>query len=218
MSNNLANNENKSSTSLSTLLIIGVTVLLIVLAIIVSKINSNKKEDVPSAVNSNPVVTQAQNIPDATRGDSKAKLDTTITFRDIKFDMSIDDIKALEEKNEDTLSDPTISKSGDGYTYIYYTSNPDKPLSFNKINVGTENAPGLTYVFNADSLEEARLQFGAIDEASYNSLLSTIKGLYGESTFYRATNGTESYWWNTDKSLLMLSRDSYSTTLFFRRN
>ena len=214
------NKPNKTDgLSLNTILIIGVTVLFIGGALGINMLS--KKNDAPdnSVANQNNVATAVEkNIPDATKGDINSKIDSTITFRDITFDMSEEDVKNLEAKNDDTLDNPTLSKSGDGYTYIYYTSNPDSPLKYNNVAVGTQNAPGLTYVFHNDSLEEVRLQFGAIDEASFNSLISSIKGAYGESTFYRATNGTETYWWSAQKQLLMLTQDSYSTTIFFRRN
>ncbi len=214
----MSNSNSRNKISLNTILIILVTVIFVCGAIGVKMLNTKKKDSGSSAINQNAATAPTKNIPDATKGDVEAKIDSVITFRDIAFDMSIDDVKALEDKNEDTLADPTVSKSGDGYTYIYYLSNPEKPLSYNKINVGSENAPGLTYVFNNDSLEEVRLQFGLIDEATFNSLIGTLKASYGESTFYRATNGTETYWWKADKQMLMLTQDSYSTTLFYRRN
>ncbi|MCR5837512.1 MAG: hypothetical protein K6G88_13495 [Lachnospiraceae bacterium] len=214
----MSNTNPGNKLSLNTLLIILATVIFVGGAIGVKMLSSHKKDSGSSAVNQNAATAATKNIPDATKGDIEATIDSVITFRDVTFDMSIDDVKALEDKNEDTLANPAISKSGDGYTYIYYLSNPEKPLNYNKINVGSENAPGLTYVFNNDSLEEVRLQFGLIDEATFNSIIGNLKGSYGESTFYRSTNGTESYWWKSDKQLFMLTRDSYSTTLFYRRN
>ncbi|MBE5957569.1 MAG: hypothetical protein E7254_01730 [Lachnospiraceae bacterium] len=222
MSNNLTNpNEKKDNKNLNIILIVGFTAAFIICALFIKSLGNKDKNNNNSSVsninNNNTVAAVSKNVPDATKGSIDAKIDSAIVFRDIDFKMSVDDVKKMEDANDDTLPNPTVSKSGDGYTYIYYESNPDKPLNFSNVSVGSQNAPGLTYVFNSDSLEEVRLQFGLIDEGTFNSLLGAIKHLYGDSTFYRAQDGTESYWWNSDKQLFMLTQDSYSTTLFFRR-
>ena len=49
--------------------------------------------------------------------------DSEINFRNISFASSMDEIKALESKSDDTLDNPDDSSSVDGYTYLTYSFN-----------------------------------------------------------------------------------------------
>lgn len=208
----MSENNNKT-------LIIGFTaILIIIIAIVVIFHKKDSTETAPVVNNNAGNAAVENNIPDGTKGDMDATINTNISYRDVDFSLSQDEVISREEGLDDSLGEPTISKSSDGYTYIYYASNPSNPLSYNNISVGTTGAPGLTYVYHNDSLEEVRLQFGQISQDSFNALLAGINTQYGEYTFYRAQSGTETYWWKSSGEWLMLTKDSYSTSLFLRQN
>lgn len=219
-------NNQISDNSKSTKYIIIFTFTLIVVALIIFLAFCSKKDnDNPSATGSSSVRSTAQDVPDATEGSAgatkgniDATIQTDIIFREVDFSLSIDEIINKEKKMKDTLDKPSIAESSDGYTYITFASNPKKPLSYNNISASAEGNPGLTYVMNNGNLDEVRLQFGSLDSATYEALLGSIRAQYGESTFYRSTDGTENYWWKTSDKWLMLTKDSVGSTLFYRKN
>lgn len=192
---------------------------LVLIAVIAFIFFSKLNDDTPSTGSGNVTnnATTAKPIPDATKGSPEATINANIIFREIDFSLSMDDVLAKEKKLEDTLDNPAVAESADGYTYITYKSNPDKPLSYNGFSVASTGTTCLTYVFNNGHLEEARLQFGALDSNSTTNLVSNINSQYGEYTFFRSTNGTQTYWWKSNTAWFMLTSDSVGTTLFFRR-
>lgn len=197
--------------------IIGFTAILVIAVVIFFVI---KNDDTPQTAGTNTGSSQAvvtNKIPDVTQGDAEATINADIAFREIDFTLTQAQVLDKESKLEDTLDNPAIAESSDGYTYITFSSNPQKPLSYNSISVSTAGTSCLTYVFNNGALEEIRLQFGSLTSDAKTALLDNIKSQYGENTFYRSTNGTETYWWKSNTKWLMLTSDSVGTTLFLRR-
>lgn len=214
---NTSENSTTSSKSRKYIIIFSTIAIVIAIAIYAVPHLNNKNSGNPSVANSS---TQgaAEFIPDATQGSADATIEADISFREIDFSLSKDDIIEKEKNLEDTLDNPSIAESADGYTYLTFESNPDKPLGYNNITVANQGNPCLTYVLNNGNLEEVRLQFGSLDSSSLDGLIANLKSQYGENTFYRSTNGTETYWWKTSDKWLMLTKDTSGTTIFYRRN
>lgn len=191
---------------------------IIVIIVIVFFVFRNIDKPQTSQTNTGVTQTTADIIPDVTQGNAEATINTDISFREIDFSLTQEQIIDKENTLEDTLDNPSIAESNDGYTYITFSSNPQKPLSYNNISVSTVGTSCLTYVLNNGFLEEVRLQFGTLTSDAKSALLDNINTQYGEKTFYRSTNGTETYWWKSSTKLLMLTSDSVGTTLFLRKS
>lgn len=201
----------------STMYIIGFTLLIaiIIVIFIITRMDNNDTD------NPNTPAQQASvlnNTPDVTRGANDATIAAEISFREVDFSLSKDQVIDKEKKMEDTLDNPDIATASDGYEYITFQSNPENLLNYNGFTISTTGTTCLTYVFHNDNMEEVRLQFGSIDHDTINGLLNNITSQYGENTFYRSTNGVESYWWKAKEQWLILTTDSVGTTLFFRKN
>lgn len=219
MSYNKNKQTSTNTSNKSTKYIIIFSIIIVIIGIIAFAVSNNKNKDTTTPTNSSSNAQETnQVIPDGTKGDSEATIAADISFREVDFSLTKDEIIEKEKGLNDTLDDPSIAESSDGYVYIMYKSNPAHPLSYNQISVSSSGNAGLTYVINNGNLTEVRLQFGSIDSAASNALIASIKTEYGDNTFYRSTNGSETYWWKSETALLMITKDSMGTSLFFRKN
>lgn len=200
----------------STLYIAGVSAIIIFILIIVVLVRWDDQDT--NSPNGGTQAAQVNKSVDSTKGSMDAIIDSDISFRDVDFSLTKDDIIKAEKKRNDTLDDPSISASSDGYEYISFESNPDNPLNYNGFTVSDSGTICLTYVLNNGALDEVRLQFGTLDSSSISGLLANLRSSYGDNTFYRSSNGVETYWWKSAKTWLIVTTDSHGTTLFFRKN
>jgi len=200
---------------------LGFTAIAVILLIIVLIINigddTNEKTNV--AGNSGPTASTYQPASqNVSQGDMNETIEAAISLREVKFSDTMEEIKAREDSLPDTLPDPTILNGTDDFTYLIYASNPENPIKYNGYAVTGDPNSGLYYAFRGQSLEEVRIQYGALSKDDTNGLVNSIKGQYGESTYYRALTNSEAYWWRSADYLLMLNVDSAGVTLYYRRN
>lgn len=208
------NNNNKKSV----LYIIGFTAIIVIAVIIFLIAHPTTKDKDTSNGSGGSNQNAASYKPDTTSGDIDGTIDADITFRDVDFSLTKEQILSKEQELTDTLDDPDIASSSDGYEYITFKSNPDNPLSFNGVAVSSGGTSCLTYVLINEALMEVRLQFGHLDSDSRTTLIEGLKSQYGPNTFYRSSEGVETYWWKTTDEWLMLTVDSAGTSVSFRQN
>ena len=130
---------------------------------------------------------------------SKVNIDS---YRKIKFNASIKDIKKAEKKNKDTVkskTSPSETTSKDGYTYLAYTfADSAKNSIFGAVPVADGS---LTYVFKDKSLKEVRVDYGSLDENAYTAICEFFKNEFGDPSFSRTySNNSKNSWWKTNKA------------------
>lgn len=200
-----------------------VAIIVVVVAVLALK---------PSSESTNTTVTNNANAnnaatPDVTKlsiinedGNQNATLNKSIKFRKIEFSKTIEDIKAFEAKQKDTLDNPSEASSQDGYTYLSYKFNTENPATFFGTQVAAADASSmLTYVFKDDALIEVRIQYGAVGSTAYDTIVAANNATYGEATYSRIyNNGTKQSWWKTKKVTLDIIFQDQSIVAYYRTN
>ena len=233
--NGTANNNTgtaaKSSKSKSGIYI-GAFSLVVVVLLFFAFVIGNNSGDTKNTGNSRPAangnggrdIQKAQSVhpdvagyPEITKGSTEKTIDADIKIpdREIDFKNSLDDVIKYEDGKEDTL-DSTTAQGTDGYKYVTFQSNPDKPVKLFNVPFTSESL-GISYVFHNDSFEEVRFQFGFIDEASTQTIVAGFAADYGEATFFRSTSDSQTWMWKSSTIWLMVSKDSAGTTVFYRK-
>lgn len=200
-------------------LYIGIVTLAIILAIVAFfAFKSCDANNDPANPNNNGSETTAVSIMNE-YGARDAVLDGEINVRNIDFTSDIKAIKKLESKNKDTIGEPSVATSEDGYTYLTYTFNPtERPVIFGGQVADDVNAM-LVYVFHNKKLLEVRIQYGNIGKDAFNTIMSNINSAFGNTTYSRIyTNGTEEVWWKTQDTILDLLYQDSGVFLYYRSN
>lgn len=217
------NRQNQSSTSIDkNLLYIGVfTVAIIIIVIAVLALKPSSKNNIPTNAGGNNVTQTATALSVINEnGDQKATLDKSIKVRKIDFSKTVKQVKAFEAKQKDTLDNPSEAKSQDGYTYITYRFNPEKPAMFFGAQVAAADSSSmLTYVFKNESLIEVRIQYGAIGATAYDTIVASNNSTYGQATYSRTyNNGTKQSWWKTKTTTLDVIFQDQGIVAYYRVN
>lgn len=228
MSNKLYKDDNKQKSSLSKnqlgiIILSAVIVVSIAIYILISSVSSSDQESNTNSSNGGNKVTstagaQISIVDEA--GNQSETISADINFRDIVFGKSIKQIKKMENKMDDTLDEPAVATSQDGYTYLTYSFNKEaNPEFFGTAISTTSKTAMLVYVFYNNSLIEVRVQYGAIGTDGYNAIVGTGTNLYGKATYSRSySNGAMESWWKTSEVKLdVIYQDGdvvayYSTT------
>lgn len=216
---NMSNAENKQTVD-KNLIYIGLFSLIIVIALIAimctkcSDGNSNTGNNAAVATTKKSIYVQSEN------GDKNGTIDADIKLRDISFSKSINKIKKYESKQKDTVGEPSIAESQDGYTYLTYKFDSSNPPAFFGTTVSTQESSALlVYVFRNDKLIEVRFQYGNIGPDAYNSIVSNIASTYGQSTYSRTySNGAQESWWKTKDITLDVICQDLSVIAYYRLN
>lgn len=202
------------------LLYIGVfTIIIIVVIVAVLAINSSNNNNSKNTGANNAQATTGLSVV-AENGDKNKTIDTSITVRKINFSKNLKKVKSFEAKQKDTLANPTVATSEDGYTYLSYKFNPKKPATFFGTQVAASDpASMLTYVFKDNNLIEVRIQYGNIGVAGYNSIVASNNSTYGNATYSRTySNETQQAWWKTKKITLDVICQNGEVIAYYRNN
>lgn len=153
-------------------------------------------------------------------GAQDAVINSKITnIRKIKFQASRDDVEEYEKSQNDTL-DGTYTESTDGYGYLTFTFSTANIASFFNTSVSPSDANALLqYVFYNNKLIEIRVQYGALGETAYDSIVSDITSKYGDATYFRAySNDNKETWWKSKNVTLTAYYQSNGVSVYFRKN
>lgn len=196
--------------------IIGFSLIIVAIIIIIIAVKNHKSNN----TNDTAATTVAPISVVKESGNQDETIKGKLEFRDVKFGTSIKKIKAYEEKQDDTLGEPSQAESEDGYTYLNYSFNKDKVPSFWGAQVGSaETGAMLTYVFYNKKLIEVRLQYGSIGTSNYAGIVSSITAKFGNATYSRAySNGSEDTWWKTDKYTMQALSQDDQIMVYYRQN
>lgn len=154
------------------------------------------------------------------QGAQNSTLKADFNVRGIKFSNKIKDVKKLESNQKDTIGEPSVAKSQDGYTYLTYTFSKENIPEFfgTKVQSADTNSM-LVYVFRNNELVEVRIQYGKIGKDAYNNIVANINTTYGNATYSRTySNGTEESWWKTKKTTLDLMYQDTGAIIYYRAN
>ena len=202
------------------LIYIGIFTLIIVIAIIAvlcTKCSSNESGTPNASVQrttAKSIYVQSEN------GDKDGTIDADIQVRDISFSKSIKEIKKYESKQKDTVGDPSVAESQDGYTYLTYKYDTENAPDFFGTKIATQDTSALlVYVFRNEELIEVRFQYGNIGVDSYNNIVSNISSTYGNATYSRTySNGAQESWWKTKEVTLDVICQNESVIAYYRVN
>ncbi|WP_448902813.1 hypothetical protein [Eubacterium sp.] len=223
-SDNISTNNSNGNTSSNKHIaeIVTIALLAIVLIFFVVQCSRNKNESSTSgtiAASSSysgttvpPVVVQNEN------GDQTEIADSEINFRNISFASSMNEIKALESKSNDTLDNPDDSSSADGYTYLTYSFNgKNDPTAFGTVANVSDASASLVYVFKNDKLIEVRWQYGKLDASAYDSIIADASSQFGPATYSREySNGYKESWWRTKDVLISFLYQDSGISIYYK--
>lgn len=223
-SDNISTNNSNGNTSSNKHIaeIVTIALLAIVLIFFVVQCSRNKNESSTSgtiAASSSysgttvpPVVVQNES------GDQTEIADSEINFRNISFASSMDEIKALESKSDDTLDNPDDSSSADGYTYLTYSFNgKNDPTAFGTVANVSDASASLVYVFKNDKLIEVRWQYGKLDASAYDSIIADASSQFGPATYSREySNGYKESWWRTKDVLISFLYQDSGISIYYK--
>lgn len=224
-SDNISTNNSNNNTSSNKHIaeIITIALLAIVLIFFVVQCSRNKNESSSTsgtiAVSSSysgttvpPVVVQNES------GDQTEIEDSEINFRNISFASSMDEIKALESKSDDTLDNPDDSSSVDGYTYLTYSFNgKNDPTAFGTVANVSDASASLVYVFKDNKLIEVRWQYGKLDASAYDSIIADASSQFGPATYSREySNGYKESWWRTKDVLISFLYQDSGISIYYK--
>lgn len=203
-------NKNKLYIGLVTLAII----LVIAAVFIFKSCDSNNTPDKPNSTNDATAVSIMNEA-----GAPDAVVDTEIKVRDVDFANDIKKIKKFEAKRKDTIGEPSVATSEDGYTYLTYTFNQtNRPVIFGEQVADDVNAM-LVYVFHNKKLSELRIQYGNIGHDAFNNIKANISSSFGNATYSRSySNGTEEFWWKSKDTTLDLLYQDGGVFAYYRSN
>ena len=151
-------------------------------------------------------------------GDQTGIADSEINFRNISFASSMDEIKALESKSDDTLDNPDDSSSVDGYTYLTYSFNgKNDPTAFGTVANVSDASASLVYVFKDNKLIEVRWQYGKLDASAYDSIIADASSQFGPATYSREySNGYKESWWRTKDVLISFLYQDSGISIYYK--
>lgn len=217
-----SSNHRKSSKSIDkNIIYIAIfTIIIVLLLIIILSIRSLNGTNNTTSINSNATPSSTALSILNEQGNVEATLDTAINLRKVSFSKNIKQIKAFEKKQKDTLDSPSESSSADGYTYLTYKFNPEKPASFFGTQVAAADTSSmLTYVFKNEALIEVRIQFGALGSTAYDTIVAANNTSYGQATYSRSyNNGTKQSWWKTKDTTLDIIYQTQNIIAYYRLN
>ena len=217
------NRQNPSKSAIDkNLLYIGIftiAIIIIVIAVLAIKPSSNSNTPVNAVGNNATQAATALSIVNE-NGNQEAILDKSIKVRKIDFSKTVEEVKAFEAKQKDTLDNPSEAKSQDGYTYVTYRFNPENPATFFGTQVAAADSSSmLTYVFKNDALIEVRIQYGAIGSTAYDAIVASNNTTYGQATYSRSyNNGTKQSWWKTKDATLDVIFQNQGIVAYYRVN
>lgn len=196
------------------------TIAIIVVIIAIFAMNSSNNNNTVTNVNNvnNQVTTKLTIVSE--NGNQEETIKKAIKLRKIDFSKTIEEIKAFEKKQKDTLDNPSEATSEDGYTYLSYSFSPENPATFFGVQVAASDANAmLTYVFHNDLLIEVRIQYGNVGSTVYNTIVAANNTTYGNATYSRSySNGTQQSWWKTKNLTLDVICQNNSVIAYYRTN
>ena len=174
-------------------------------------------------------------------GCALADVDTEITFQDIPWESSMEDVHHAvlkKELAEAVLEDVYDSNSGGAYLRYnaqynthYWESNQsdllswlEAPWSFNKEKtIAGYNLDRLNFSFITENDEthliyaEVKLDWKSNEEEAYADLQKKLTTVYGEGFHQADKNGILNYylWKGADNTAVMLSYNQYSLHLYY---
>ena len=105
------------------------------------------------------------------------------SVRDVKFGDSIKKVKKFEDKQDDTVANPSEASTKDGYTYLTYLFNPKKANFYGVKPAETQTGALLQYVFKDKKVFDIRIQLGNISKSDRAKLKKALVKKYGKPTF-----------------------------------
>lgn len=195
-----------------------IAIIVVIIAIFAMK-SSNGNSSTNTANNVNTQATTKLTIV-SENGNQDETIKKDINIRKVDFSKTIDEVKAFEKKRKDTLDNPSEATSEDGYTYLSYSFNPEKPATFFGVQVSVSDINAmLTYVFHNDLLIEVRIQYGNVGSTVYNNIVTANNATYGNATYSRSySNGTQQSWWKTKDVTLDVICQNQSVIAYYRTN
>lgn len=138
-----------------------------------------------------------------TKGNEAASKKLKINVRDIKFGTSIKDIKKFEDKQNDTIANPSEASTKDGYTYLTYLFNPKKAKFYGVKPADSKTGALLQYVFKKKKVFDVRIQLGSISKEDRDKIEKTLIKKYGKPTYSieYSNKATRMSWKTSAKSL-----------------
>lgn len=221
ISSDNSNNNDSSNKHIGEIITIVLLALVLLFFVVQCSRNKNESSSTSGTIATSssysgttvpPVVVQNEN------GDPTEIADSEINFRNIHFASSMEEIKSLESKSEDTLDNPDDSSSADGYTYLTYSFNGKKdPTAFGTIANVSDASACLVYVFKDDKLIEVRWQYGKLDVSAYDSIIADASSQFGPATYSREySNGYKESWWRTKDVLISFLYQDSGISIYYK--
>lgn len=198
--------------------ILSIIILIVLVIVIGNRLSNNSNANKSGGSNSK--VSNEKVYVNQESGNQDSTISAKINFRNINFSMTMKQVKKMENKLDDTLSNPTISSSDDGYTYITYEFNEkNAPALFGAQANATDKNACLSYIFTGKKLSEVRMQYGILESSAFDTMCANITNQYGNSTYSRTySNGTKEFWWKSGSTTLNVIYQKSGVIAYYRAN
>lgn len=208
------NNSNKHITEIITIALLAIVLIFFVVQCSRNKNESSSTSGTIAASSSYSGTTVPPVVVQNESGDQTEIADSEINFRNISFASSMDEIKALESKADDTLDNPDDSSSADGYSYLTYSFNgKNDPTAFGTVVNVSDASASLVYVFKDNKLIEVRWQYGKLDD----SIIADASSQFGPATYSREySNGYKESWWRTKDVLISFLYQDSGISIYYK--
>lgn len=170
--------NNKLIIIIATAVIAALVALFVILGITFHWFGGGKSAEKATSANQAPTI----NVVD-TKGEEGKTRKMNISVRDVKFGDSIKKVKKFEDKQDDTIANPSEASTKDGYTYLTYLFNPKKANFYGVKPAETQTGALLQYVFKDKKVFDIRIQLGNISKADRAKLKKALVKKYGKPTF-----------------------------------
>ena len=138
-----------------------------------------------------------------TKGNEQDTRKIKINVRDVKFGTKIKQVKKYENKQKDTLSNPSQASTKDGYTYLTYNYDPKTAKFFGVKPADARTGALLQYVFKDKKVFDIRIQLGAISDKDRAKLKKNIIKKYSKPTYsIKYSNDSTRDTWRTSAKKL----------------